>query len=129
MHLFFFVCRLPRVLHSGKIAFPECPIFGSRGSSRHSGNYSSPVVLLSLEIPIFPYIVLTFISNYKLERHINWSGGSISYLYPRVSLLYRVSVPKLRQRLVSIYIKRELCSEEMAVRKCGHCCLRMHALH
>jgi hypothetical protein len=35
---------LPRVQHSGKIAFPECPIFGSRGSSRHSGNYSSPVV-------------------------------------------------------------------------------------
>jgi hypothetical protein len=35
---------LPRVQHSGKIAFPECLIFGSRGSSRHSGNYSSAVV-------------------------------------------------------------------------------------
>jgi hypothetical protein len=36
---------LPRVQHSGKNAFPECPIFGSRGSSWHSGNKSSPVVL------------------------------------------------------------------------------------
>ena len=35
---------LPRVQHSGKIIFPECPIFGTRGSRRHSGNFASPVV-------------------------------------------------------------------------------------
>ena len=35
---------LPRVQHSGKILFPECPIFGTRGSQRHSGNFVSPVV-------------------------------------------------------------------------------------
>ena len=35
---------LPRVQHSGKILFPECPIFGTRGSQRHSGNFASPVV-------------------------------------------------------------------------------------
>jgi hypothetical protein len=35
---------LPRVQHSGKIVFPECPIFGTRGSTWHSGNFASPVV-------------------------------------------------------------------------------------
>ena len=38
---------LPRVQHSGKILFPECPIFGTRGSQRHSGNFASPVVFRS----------------------------------------------------------------------------------
>jgi hypothetical protein len=38
---------LPWVQHSGKIGFPECPIFGTRGSLWHSGNFGSPVVLLS----------------------------------------------------------------------------------
>ena len=37
---------LPRVQHSAKILFPECPIFGTRGSQRHSGNFASPVVNL-----------------------------------------------------------------------------------
>jgi hypothetical protein len=32
------------VQHSGKIVFPECPIFGTRGSTWHSGNFASPVV-------------------------------------------------------------------------------------
>jgi hypothetical protein len=36
---------LPRVQHSGKIVFPECPIFGTRGSTWHSGNFASPVVI------------------------------------------------------------------------------------
>jgi len=36
---------LPRVQHSGKIGFVKCPIFGTRGSLRHSGNFASPVVL------------------------------------------------------------------------------------
>ena len=36
---------LPRVQHSGKTLFPECPIFGTRGSQRHSGNFVSPVVV------------------------------------------------------------------------------------
>jgi hypothetical protein len=50
MQLFFFVCTsspsaiLPRVQHSGKIFFPECPIFGTQGSTWHSGNIASPVV-------------------------------------------------------------------------------------
>ena len=35
---------IPRVQHSGKILFPECPIFCTRGSQRHSGNFASPVV-------------------------------------------------------------------------------------
>jgi hypothetical protein len=35
---------LPRVQHSGKIVFPECPIFGTRGRTWHSGNIASPVV-------------------------------------------------------------------------------------
>jgi hypothetical protein len=35
---------LPRVQHSGKIGFPECPIFGTRGRLWHSGNFGSPVV-------------------------------------------------------------------------------------
>jgi hypothetical protein len=35
---------LPRVQYSKKSFFPECPIFGSRGSPRHSGNFRSPVV-------------------------------------------------------------------------------------
>jgi hypothetical protein len=35
---------LPRVQHSGKIGFPGCPIFGTRGSMWHSGNLASPVV-------------------------------------------------------------------------------------
>jgi hypothetical protein len=35
---------LPRVQHSGKIGFPECPIFGTRGSAWHSGKIASPVV-------------------------------------------------------------------------------------
>jgi hypothetical protein len=34
------------VQHSGKIVFPECPIFGTRGSTWHSGNIASPVVIL-----------------------------------------------------------------------------------
>jgi hypothetical protein len=33
------------VQHSGKIVFPECPIFGTRGSTWHSGNIASPVVI------------------------------------------------------------------------------------
>jgi hypothetical protein len=33
------------VQHSGKSFFPECPIFGTRGSPRHSGNFHSPVVI------------------------------------------------------------------------------------
>jgi hypothetical protein len=37
---------LPRVQHSGKIVFPECPIFGTRGSAWHSGKIASPVVPL-----------------------------------------------------------------------------------
>jgi hypothetical protein len=36
---------LPRVQHSGKNFFPECPIFGTRGSPEHSGNFHSPVVV------------------------------------------------------------------------------------
>jgi hypothetical protein len=32
------------VQHSGKIVFPECPIFGTQGSTWHSGNIASPVV-------------------------------------------------------------------------------------
>jgi hypothetical protein len=36
---------LPRVQHSRKISFPKCPIFGTRGRLRHSGNLGSPVVL------------------------------------------------------------------------------------
>jgi hypothetical protein len=36
---------LPRVQHSGKSFFPECPIFGTRGSPEHSGNFHSPVVM------------------------------------------------------------------------------------
>jgi hypothetical protein len=36
---------LHRVQHSGKISFPECPIFGTRGSVWHSGNFASPVVI------------------------------------------------------------------------------------
>ena len=35
---------LPRVQHSGKILFSECPICGTRESQRHSGNFASPVV-------------------------------------------------------------------------------------
>jgi hypothetical protein len=35
---------LPRVQHSGKSGFPECPIFGTRGSVWHSGKIASPVV-------------------------------------------------------------------------------------
>jgi serine/threonine protein kinase len=35
------------VQHSGKIVFPECPIFGTRGSTWHSGNIASPVVCLA----------------------------------------------------------------------------------
>jgi hypothetical protein len=35
---------LPRVQHSGKIGFPECPIFGTRGRVRYLGNLGSPVV-------------------------------------------------------------------------------------
>jgi hypothetical protein len=40
-----------RVRHSGKRLrhylhfFPECPIFGTRGSPEHSGNFHSPVVV------------------------------------------------------------------------------------
>jgi hypothetical protein len=34
-----------RVQHSGNSFFPECPIFGTRGSPEHSGNFHSPVVL------------------------------------------------------------------------------------
>jgi hypothetical protein len=30
---------LPRVQHSGKIGFPECPIFGTRERVWHSGNF------------------------------------------------------------------------------------------
>ena len=47
---------LPRVQHSGKILFPECPIFCTRGSQRHSENFVSPVVcivLLQLYIALF----------------------------------------------------------------------------
>jgi hypothetical protein len=36
---------LPRVQHSGKIGFPECPIFGTRGSVWHSGKFASLVVI------------------------------------------------------------------------------------
>jgi hypothetical protein len=32
------------VQHSGKIGFPECPIFSTRGSVWHSGKFASPVV-------------------------------------------------------------------------------------
>ena len=39
---------LPRVQHSGKILFPECPIFGTRGSQRHSENFASPVMVVTL---------------------------------------------------------------------------------
>jgi hypothetical protein len=35
---------LPREQHSGKSGFPECPIFGTRGSAWHSGKIASPVV-------------------------------------------------------------------------------------
>jgi hypothetical protein len=35
---------LPRVQHSGKIGFPECLIFSTRGRVRHWGNLGSPIV-------------------------------------------------------------------------------------
>jgi hypothetical protein len=35
---------LPRVQLSGKSGFPECPIFGTRGSIWHSGNFTCPIV-------------------------------------------------------------------------------------
>jgi hypothetical protein len=39
---------LPRVQHSGKSFFPECPIIGTRESHWHSGNFHSPVVICYL---------------------------------------------------------------------------------
>ena len=38
---------IPRVQHSGKILFPECPIFNTRRSQRHSENFTSPIVFAS----------------------------------------------------------------------------------
>jgi hypothetical protein len=59
---------LPRVQHSGKIGFSECPIFGSRGSSRHSGNYSSPVVC-GLPPAVLPFLPRPSASSLQSLHH------------------------------------------------------------
>jgi hypothetical protein len=69
---------LPRVQHSGKIVFPECPIFGTRGSTWHSGNFASPVVsggfcLLQLLAVIFHIVschLLLLIFNMKKKKGV-----------------------------------------------------------
>ena len=54
---------LPRVQHSRKILFPECSIFGTQGSQRHSGNFVSPVVSALLLQQLYFESILKYTSD------------------------------------------------------------------
>jgi hypothetical protein len=79
--------RVP-VQHSGKIGFPECPIFGTRGSPWHSGKIASPVVIkmiisMAKGTASFSLICLKIWVLFLLKHR--WHQGSSNMLWQSCS--------------------------------------------